>query len=39
MPYDGRRSLDAPRCYLEPDFLPRDLLVRLASLSSAKSRG
>ena len=24
MPYDGRRSLDARRCYLKPDFLPRD---------------
>ena len=24
MPYDGSRSLDARRCYLKPDFLPRD---------------
>ena len=24
MPYDGRRSLDARRCYLKPDFLPRE---------------
>ena len=23
-PYDGRRSLDATRCYLKPDFLPRN---------------
>ena len=23
-PYDGRQSLDATRCYLKPDFLPRD---------------
>ena len=24
MPYNGRRSLDARRCYLKPDFLPRE---------------
>ncbi len=24
LPYDGRRALDARRCYLKPDFLPRD---------------
>ena len=24
MPYDGSRSRDARRCYLKPDFLPRD---------------
>ena len=24
LPYDGSRSLDARRCYLKPDFLPRD---------------
>ena len=24
MPHDGSRSLDARRCYLKPDFLPRD---------------
>ena len=24
MPYDGSRSLDARRCYLKPDFLPRE---------------
>ena len=24
MPYDGTRSHDARRCYLKPDFLPRD---------------
>ena len=23
MPYDGQRALDAPRCCLKPDFLPR----------------
>ncbi|MCY4661964.1 MAG: type IV secretion system DNA-binding domain-containing protein [Acidobacteria bacterium] len=24
LPYDGKRTLDARRCYLKPDFLPRD---------------
>ncbi len=24
LPYDGRRALDARRCYLKPDFLPPD---------------
>ena len=24
IPYDGRRAGDARRCYLKPDFLPRD---------------
>ena len=24
IPYDGRRAMDAIRCYLKPDFLPRD---------------
>ena len=24
LPYDGKRALDARRCYLKPDFLPRD---------------
>ena len=24
IPYDGSRALDARRCYLKPDFLPRD---------------
>ena len=24
LPYDGKRALDARRCYLKPDFLPRE---------------
>ena len=24
LPYDGKRANDARRCYLKPDFLPRD---------------
>ncbi len=24
LPYDGRRALGARRCYLKPDFLPRE---------------